>query len=90
MFPSCYTYNIYILLRGILKGKPSILIISVGIPLGPVPLCVLRPFMRRNTSLGVLGSYTNVSGLGLPKYLSKVLRSGVLFFSKILSATLEK
>ena len=81
---------LYILLRGILNGRPSILRISVGIPLGPVPLFVFRPLMSRKTSLGVLGSYTKVSGLGLPRYLSNVLRIGVLFCSKILSATLEK
>ena len=92
-FVGCFpvaTHILYILLRGILNVKPSILRISVGIPLGPVPLCVLRPFISRNTLLGVVGSYANVSGLGFPKYLSKVLWIGVLFFSKILSATLEK
>ena len=64
--------------------------ISLCIPLGPVPLCGLSCSISRNTSLGVQGSNANDLELRSGKYLSKVLSIGVLFFSRMLSATVVK
>ena len=78
------------LLNGILGGKFIILRISKGIPLGPVPLCLFRSATRGKISFGVQDSKTKACGLGFPNYLSKDFKIGVLFFSRILSATVEK
>ena len=78
-----------ILLRGIEIAKLIILRISVGIPFGPVPFEDLSSAISKNTSLGVQRSYAKDELLRFLRYLSNVLRIGVLLFSKILSATVE-
>ena len=79
-----------ILLSGIEMEKFIIFSISVGIPFGPVPLEQFRSAISRKTSFGVQGSNTKVESFLFFRYLSKVFRIGVLFFFKILSATVEK
>ena len=62
----------------------------MGIPLGPVLLEVLSSVISRNTSLGVQGSNPNDELFRFLRYLSNVVRVGVLLFFKMLSATVEK
>ena len=63
---------LYILLKGTQIMKLIILRSFVGMPLGPVPLFLSSPLIRRNTSLGVHGSKKNELGLGLPNYFSLI------------------
>ena len=59
-------------------------------PFGPVPLYGFNSSIKRKTSLGVQGSKTNEFELRSGRYLSNVLRIGVLLFFKIFSATVVK
>ena len=59
-------------------------------PLGPVPLCGLSCSISKYTSLGVQGSNTKELDLRSGRYLSNVLSIGVLFFLRMLSATVVK
>ena len=83
-------HMLYILLKGAHNVKLIIFSISVGTPFGPVPLYLFNSLISRKTSLGVLGSKAKEFGFDSGRYWSKDFKIGVLFFSRILSATVEK
>ena len=70
--------------------KLIIFSISVGIPFGPLPFDEFSSAIIRKTSFGVQGSYTKEVLWRFFRYLSNVVRAGVLFLFRILSATVEK